>query len=65
MNHYQFATLVAQMRDAQKQYFADRTRTSLREAKALEQKVDTYLLTYMNEYEGEQLTLLGEPEPAT
>ena len=40
MNPKEFFDTVAQMRDAQKVYFRDRTREALNESKRLEKKVD-------------------------
>jgi len=49
MNHYEFVCLVAKLREAQKEYYARRTRSALHEAKYLESQVDRYLLTYLNQ----------------
>lgn len=43
MNAKDFIQLVAQMRNAQKQYFATRSKTALTEAKRLEMQVDNLL----------------------
>lgn len=40
MNAREFFYLVAQMRQAQREYFADRTQQGLRRARALEGEVD-------------------------
>ncbi len=62
LSNYQFAVLVAQMREAQKTYFARRTRSALQSAVTLEKRVDEYLLTYLNTYDAEQLPLLGDAQ---
>ena len=49
MNYTEFAKLVWQMRQAQKDYFDERTQTALIEAKTLERKVDAATLQILGD----------------
>jgi len=49
-NSTEFAHLVKEMREMQKEYFSTRTRTSLTKSIKLEKKVDEYLAFILPDY---------------